>query len=524
MSKLYGILIMLMISIPFVYAGSFDHGVESTLDSNLLHHYNFDTDANDALGLLNGTVSGAVLTTGDGGVQGEAYDFDGFNDWIGFGNSEFFDLNNSDYTWQIWLQGDVGAGTMDIIGQNGGGAGLYFFQVAGSQRISADYTGPNSISQLGTSMFLESKWSMWTVTWDHTTHEFRQYVNGSQAELNINDTADAEDIYLGSPGDNHAIGAYDEALGASGRNYGGLMDMYSTWDRVLTEQEILDSYDGGGGIDPSLGVFKTKYNGTFVGGFEYNFEINFTGQVSSVSDNSSFVNTHNLTSTGFNVTFTPPNVQTSYYVEYTITDENATESKLAVNYTVDKFPTWNQLIVGGNRLVNTEHHFVGNYTSTWPVTVTVNSSDINFTLHEPSRSVFFTYFPINTRTDIVNYNVTNANGSDTQDVVYIVAASFIEPEEPVLNGSGVVVNVNMQNVSNAISGFTGALIIGGAVAFAEVSAIPILALGAGMGGAIYAADQIIYSDGRTATTGLYVFLLIFSFLYMLYVYQRMQIR
>ena len=73
---------------------------------NPIAYYPFNGNANEALGTtpgINGTVNGAVLTTGITGAPNTAYSFND-NNWIDFTNNNIFNFGNSDYTISIWLK------------------------------------------------------------------------------------------------------------------------------------------------------------------------------------------------------------------------------------------------------------------------------------------------------------------------------------------------------------------------------------------------------------------------------------
>lgn len=53
--------------------------------ADLVHYWDFNSDACDTVGNGNGTVNGATLTTDRFGIQNNAYAFDGGNDWITVG-------------------------------------------------------------------------------------------------------------------------------------------------------------------------------------------------------------------------------------------------------------------------------------------------------------------------------------------------------------------------------------------------------------------------------------------------------
>jgi hypothetical protein len=75
----------------------------------LIAYYPFDGDANDASGNgHHGTVYGATLTTDRKGEDGNAYSFDGVDDYISVMDSPDFDIGAGDMTVFAWISYEIG--------------------------------------------------------------------------------------------------------------------------------------------------------------------------------------------------------------------------------------------------------------------------------------------------------------------------------------------------------------------------------------------------------------------------------
>ncbi|MBL4648919.1 MAG: hypothetical protein JKY03_04255 [Aureispira sp.] len=75
--------------------------------------YSFTGNAEDDLGDNNGVVYGATLTEDRFGNANSAYQFDGIDDYINFGDSSEFRLTSS-YSYSAWVHIE------DVLGQNVG--------------------------------------------------------------------------------------------------------------------------------------------------------------------------------------------------------------------------------------------------------------------------------------------------------------------------------------------------------------------------------------------------------------------
>lgn len=81
--KIFGALILaLILIVPFV-------DVHASLQDGLVAYYPFNGNANDESGSGNhGTVHGPILNTDRFGAAGNAYDFDGLDDYIEIPDSD----------------------------------------------------------------------------------------------------------------------------------------------------------------------------------------------------------------------------------------------------------------------------------------------------------------------------------------------------------------------------------------------------------------------------------------------------
>jgi len=73
------------------------------LTTGLEAYYPFDFNASDVVNSYDGSVTGATLTTGTGGINNEAYSFDGNNDYIAL-DSNLFGSSETDISISFWFK------------------------------------------------------------------------------------------------------------------------------------------------------------------------------------------------------------------------------------------------------------------------------------------------------------------------------------------------------------------------------------------------------------------------------------
>ncbi|MBS3066750.1 hypothetical protein J4205_02900 [Candidatus Pacearchaeota archaeon] len=83
----------------------------SDFNNNLISYYTLDNNANDIIGINNGTISGA--TQNQNGVYNRSYQFDGVNDYIGVSSANSLNINK--YTASVWVKTSSEQGRMTIV-------------------------------------------------------------------------------------------------------------------------------------------------------------------------------------------------------------------------------------------------------------------------------------------------------------------------------------------------------------------------------------------------------------------------
>ena len=214
--------------------------------NGLVGWWPFNGNANDESGNgNNGIVNGPNLTSDRFGNIGNAYSFDGVNDYIEISNSL---VTNSNTSFSIfgWFNCDYNNQTIDIISDrttnnynvkyrlsidsvNNGK--LTFFCFDGS---------PNLIELMSNLAIVSNLWNNFTITFDQQNLEYKLYVNGilqqslvSSSILSNNNTNATQIGRLLGP---------SSALSPA-YLFDGNIDDIGIWNRALTQQEVTDLYN-----------------------------------------------------------------------------------------------------------------------------------------------------------------------------------------------------------------------------------------------------------------------------------------
>ncbi|GEM_PF-2753691 len=234
-------------------------------DANLVNYLPMNDDALDYAGTFDGTVDGATLTTGDGGMIDEAYSFDGVNDSISFGSSEAIDTlfnGQNQFTFAAWYylddtstyrtfftKGDVGAGS-DYSGSIGfiydSYHGKYIFTIYDNDSDTTSHD-KDYLASWSSGSFPTGEWAHIAITYNPNTVSAEAYVNGNlvagktiidqgatayDASTPITQNAD-DDLYIG-----------DKFL-TGNSPYSGKFDEVQFYDRVLDASSVEKLYYGG---------------------------------------------------------------------------------------------------------------------------------------------------------------------------------------------------------------------------------------------------------------------------------------
>ena len=210
----------------------YNQGVPS-LNQGLVAYYPFDGDAKDYSGNGNdGVVTGATSTTDRLGKEGNAYEFDGVNDFINCGSSDDFEVGNSGSI-SVWAYPHTKSGTIlskDKVGYNDDLAIGFDPHNISSGKLTYTFNrkGENDIPYLSTSIS-DNQWTHIVCIWDLGGMKF--FINGSQIDSN---NVSCELFATGYP---LYIGQFQ------GRDFfDGKIDEVRIYNRALSSSEVLQLY------------------------------------------------------------------------------------------------------------------------------------------------------------------------------------------------------------------------------------------------------------------------------------------
>ncbi len=197
----------------------------------------FNGNANDESGNgNNGAVNGATLTTNRFGAVNNAYSFNGTN-CITIPNNSVF--NTSSGTWCIWVfipssSGGNGYTIMDKGSNLTDDLGIQEYQ--SRPRAGINWGSGGATLGGGNYIIADGNWHFFVMTWNSTSFSIDLDAGGTQQTAGVNGSL--FDLANGLP---IRIGCSDSPYWQS---YVGSLDDIAIYNRVLTEQEIQNLYNG----------------------------------------------------------------------------------------------------------------------------------------------------------------------------------------------------------------------------------------------------------------------------------------
>jgi hypothetical protein len=243
MTKLYSIkgLQVLAICLSLLINSSIQAQVPSYVPTDgLVGYWPFNGNANDESGNGNdGTVNGATLTEDRNSNVNAAYNFDGISNYIDVGNPFLIQNTTESYTqsgWAYYIDYSTDDNGYTFISKRHDNSGndwaTPITRSNGSVIFFADdafYTSPN-LAQ--TSPLSLNQWHYLTFVKSNSNYSI--YVDGSLVSSAV------DSHVMGGSNNNLIIGAqlaWPEFMKGS-------LDDIGVWNRALTEEEILDLYNG----------------------------------------------------------------------------------------------------------------------------------------------------------------------------------------------------------------------------------------------------------------------------------------
>ncbi|MHC4739866.1 MAG: LamG domain-containing protein [Planctomycetota bacterium] len=214
--------------------------VEEDFDANLVSYWKLDGDAVDSAGTNNGTIYGAVPTTGQ---INDALDFNGNDVHVRIPDDDSISVGRQDYTISAWinprsLTGPDGAGTIVSKVKNSEDKEYLLQILDGVIRFSVEKNVNNQIAETTTAPVETGYWQHIVVTFKSSTTTPTIYYNRAvqTSTSNIDTLPDEldDDLYIGMNG-----GAYYT------NEFNGTIDDVRIYDKALSAKEIEAMYEAG---------------------------------------------------------------------------------------------------------------------------------------------------------------------------------------------------------------------------------------------------------------------------------------
>jgi prepilin-type N-terminal cleavage/methylation domain-containing protein len=205
------------------------HGGAVTDD--LIANWKFNGNANDSSGGgINGTVTGATLTTGKNGAANSAYNFNGVDQYINFSNGAGF--SQPSITFAAWIKPAVISGYQNILAKEL----QYKYRLNGANidvLVSANGTAWTLVNTT-TAGLVAGSWQHVAVTISSNPNQITVYKNGTQ----LNSVS-----YSGPISAFNTRNLYAATHGPNAEMFNGDMDDARVYSRALSAAEIQSIYN-----------------------------------------------------------------------------------------------------------------------------------------------------------------------------------------------------------------------------------------------------------------------------------------
>ena len=244
--------ILLLSFIALSSIPAFAQNVPSYVPSNgLVGWWPFNGNANDESGNgNNGTVNGATLTTDRFGLSNKAYSFDGVDD---YNEIDVNSLLANGLTISVWITSSLADSLFDHKGiiwtrlsgpqgnppfQPNQATGIMIYP-NGLLCVAGDGYAPLVQIQDSGNYYNDSSWYHLVFSYDILSGDVRTVINGIEtATTNSTGLSNIDLAY-----NTLKIGK-DEIIGYGNRHWEGKIDDIGIWNRALSQQEILNLYNG----------------------------------------------------------------------------------------------------------------------------------------------------------------------------------------------------------------------------------------------------------------------------------------
>lgn len=209
---------------------------------NMVFYAGFDDTFNDVVANRNGTPTGVGFNEGQvhRAVEGNAA-----GDQVVYAiDDEIAIFDQTERTWEMWVQVDTAVAGTRILDNQTGGAGFRLSTFTGTSNdialfIDIEYDTATD-ANLQADAFDTGGWHHVVVTWDDTTNRLQLYVDGSLVTNVFTDTAGVGNVEDDTTNDLVVMNAP-----AGGQGLRGSVDDLKIYNRKLTAAQITERYECG---------------------------------------------------------------------------------------------------------------------------------------------------------------------------------------------------------------------------------------------------------------------------------------
>lgn len=210
--------------------------------NGLVGWWPFNGNANDESGNgNNGTVNGATLTTDRFGNTGNAYSFDGVDDFISVPDSPILELGNS-YSIGVWINftsNPLNEFTAISKERQLDGTGLAII-IDNTAKVAHGFINGANYSFYSLNSLSFARWNYVVITYDGLSAKlFLDGVSNNSSNFSQSLINSTLNWYFGKEFTTNGGGS----SGYTNRYFDGKIDDIGIWNRALTDQEISDLYN-----------------------------------------------------------------------------------------------------------------------------------------------------------------------------------------------------------------------------------------------------------------------------------------
>lgn len=207
--------------------------------SGLVSWWPAEGNANDIVGINNGTVSGTIVYTN--GMVGQAFKFDGVSGYIPVPASGSLNVGaGSGFTIEGWVNYDPNVNNGPLVEwDSSSAAGVHFWPIHGLYANIKDMSGNDHIISSASGTTFANVFQHVALTYDKSSGAANLYVNGTVVASQNLGTFTPQTTYQMN------IGERTAAIVGAGSIYTGLVDELSLYNRALSSNEIATIYSAG---------------------------------------------------------------------------------------------------------------------------------------------------------------------------------------------------------------------------------------------------------------------------------------